>query len=201
MFDVRTYPLISDQIEYPELAVIIRELRQVLANNTPGDVVELGCYEGTTSLFLQRVLCDQASHRRYHVYDSFDGLPAKTAADLSPAGEQFKAGELTASKQGFIKNFKHAGLPLPIIHRAWFEQLTAQDMPPAIAFAFLDGDFFTSIQASLRVVAPLLSEGAVVVVDDYQSEALPGAKRAVDAWAHQHNITVIVEQSLAILRT
>jgi O-methyltransferase len=199
MFNVRGYPLISDQIEYPELEVIIRELFTILDKGVGGAVVELGCYTGTTSLFIQRVLAQQNTCREFHVYDSFSGLPPKAPQDQSPAGTQFKAGELTASKQAFIKNFKQVNLPLPTIHKVWFEQLTAKDMPNKIAFAFLDGDFYTSIKASIEVLTPILTAGACVVIDDYQSEALPGARRAVDEWALRHNYAVRTEQSLAII--
>ena len=201
MIDIYKYPLVSDQIEYPELAVIVRELSRAIEKRVAGAVVELGCYTGTTSLFLQRVLLDQNTEQTLHVYDSFAGLPPKNSQDLSPAGEQFKGGELTASKRQLIKHFKQAMLPLPIIHQGWFEALTPADMPENIAFAFLDGDFYTSIQASLRAITPRLSRGAVIVIDDYQSEALPGARRATDEWARQHGYQVRAEQSLAIIHT
>lgn len=199
MLNVRNFPLISDQIEYPELAVIVRELERVLKNQIAGSVVELGCYTGTTSLFIQRVIQQEALGRSFHVYDSFEGLPQKTAQDLSPAGIQFQAGELSTSKQTFIKHFKHAGLPLPYIHKAWFEELTSDDIPDSVAFAFLDGDFFTSISSSLAILSPVLAAGACVIVDDYQSEALPGARRAVDEWARNNKFSVRTEQSLAII--
>lgn len=199
MLDVRKYPLISDQIEYPELSVIIRELGKVLEQKIDGAVVELGCYTGTTSLFIERLLQTTGDSRAFHVYDSFSGLPPKAVEDNSPAGTQFTAGELSASKQAFITNFKKAGLKIPTIHKVWFEELTVSDMPPSIAFAFLDGDFYTSIAASLAVISPLLVSGAHVVVDDYQSEALPGARKAVDEWAKLYGHSVRSEQSLALI--
>ncbi|HTE22852.1 MAG TPA: hypothetical protein VK674_07510 [Candidatus Limnocylindria bacterium] len=51
---LRTHPLISDQVEAGELRVVLSELNGVIERNTVGDIVELGCYEGTTSLFIQR---------------------------------------------------------------------------------------------------------------------------------------------------
>lgn len=200
MIYVRDYPLVSDQIEYPELAVIVRELQRVLDNHVPGHVVELGCYVGTTSLFLQRVLSAQVSDRTLHVYDSFAGLPQKQAPDHSPVGEQFTAGQLNAKKSTLITHFKHAGLPLPTIHKGWFEELSPADIPQPIAFAFLDGDFFRSIQTSLALITPKLTAGATIVIDDYQSESLPGTKHAVDDWAQAKGLPVRVEQSLAIVQ-
>jgi O-methyltransferase len=99
-----------------------------------------------------------------------------------------------------VRNFKHANLKLPIIHKAWFDDLTASDIPDSIAFAFLDGDYYASIMTSLRLITPHLSPGACIVVDDYQSSALPGARKAVDEWARAHTYSCRSEQSLAILR-
>lgn len=199
MLDIRKYLLVSDQIEYAELAVIIRELVSALKNTSSGSVVELGCYTGTTSLFIQRAMDELHVQRPFHVYDSFSGLPEKVGKDMSPAGEQFKAGELTASKQALIKHFRQAGLQTPIIHRKWFEELEAGDIPAAVAFAFLDGDFYTSIKSSLEIITPALAPGAIIVVDDYQSEALPGARRAADEWAKKHGQSIRSEQSLGII--
>lgn len=200
MIQVKSFKLVSDQIEYPELTVIIRELYRLF--NTPNEaaIVELGCYNGTTSLFIQRALDDLQLDNEFHVYDSFAGLPDKTDADQSPAGHQFKSGELAVSKRAFIKNFNQAGLKLPRIHTGWFNRLSATDMPPSICFAFLDGDFYDSIRDSLLVITPQLVDKAVIIVDDYQSESLPGAQRAVDEWARLHGCTVRSEQSLAIIR-
>lgn len=199
MFEIRKFGLVSDQIDYDELSVIIREAEAVLDANLDGDFVELGCYTGTTALFITRLLREQEANNTLHVYDSFDGLPPKVSADNSPAGEQFKVGELKATKQQLIKHFRQAGLPIPKIHKGWFESLTESDMPAKIAFAFLDGDFYTSIQSSLAVITPQLQKGAVILIDDYVNEALPGARKAADAWAMQHGVSIRPEKSLGIV--
>ena len=197
---LRKYPLISDQVDERELAVILSELsRQLEQSKKGGSVVELGCYIGTTSLFIRRLLNHQASDMPFHVYDSFAGLPPKTAQDSSPAGEQFKTGELAVSRKTFELQFKKAGLRLPVIHKAWFSDLTPQDIPENITFAYLDGDYYDSIRDSLRLVWPKLVPGACVVVDDYANEALPGAARAVSEWLHDHPAQLRVESSLAII--
>src|SRR5690606_6598654 len=142
----------------------------VIENSVPGDVVEFGCYVGTTSVHLQRFL--QGTDRNLWVYDSFAGLPEKTEADISPAGEQFKAGALSADKAQFTRNFKQANLPLPHIKKGWFLDLAHDDLPEKIARAFLDGDYYHSISDPLKLIWPRLAPGAVVVVDDYLNEAL-----------------------------
>lgn len=193
------YKLISDQIESTELTVIIEELDSILERKVAGDVVELGCYTGTTSLFLRRVLDLHESLSELHVYDSFAGLPPKRSEDQSRLGEAFEAGKLRASRFDLQKQFKKAGLRLPVIHKGWFEELGADDLPQAVAFAFIDGDFFSSIMASLKLVWPHLSPGGSMVIDDYDNDKLPGVKRATDDFFGKR-ACLRVQHSLAIIK-
>lgn len=198
---LKTYPIISDQVEPQELRVVLAELESLLANGRHGSIVEFGCYIGSTSVFVQRLLTNYNSDSTYHVFDSFEGLPEKTLYDASPVGEQFKAGELLASKKQFIATMKRAGMPVPTIHKGWFSDLTPADVPTGIMFAFLDGDYYESITTSLRLIQDKLTEDAVIIVDDYANEALPGAARAVDEWIrHQGRYTLRTQSSLAVIR-
>lgn len=196
---IKAHPIISEQVEPRELRVVLMELERLLAAHKHGNVVEFGCYIGSTALFIQRLLTYYNSSDEYHVFDSFEGLPEKSQQDASPAGEQFKSGELLATKKQFITNFKKASLRLPVIHKGWFNQLAMSDVPREIAFAFLDGDYYESIRDSLRLIEDNLITGAVIVVDDYANEALPGAARAVDEWLLRHPGELRVEASLAII--
>ena len=162
-------------------------------------MVEFGCYVGTTSVFIADHL--KLSNKQFYVYDSFEGLPEKTRYDISPAGEQFQPGELAATKRQFIKNFKQLNLPLPIIKKGWFSNLSPDDLPLKISFAFLDGDYYESILDPLKLIWPRLAPGAIIVVDDYANEALPGAAKAVNEWLMTHRARLKVESSLAILQT
>ena len=198
---IKSYSLISDQVDERELTVILNELsRQIESCGPDASVVELGCYIGTTSLFIRRLLDSHNVSLPFHVYDSFEGLPPKTERDSSPAGLQFRTGELAVSRKIFELQFKKAGLRPPTIHKGWFNELTTADMPEDITFAYLDGDYYESISDSLRVIEPCLAQGACIVVDDYANEALPGAARAVDEWLKKHPAQLRVEASLAVIR-
>lgn len=194
------YPIISDQVDAKELGVLLRELEKVLQSGAAGNIVEFGCYVGTTSLFIRRLLDAYDFTGEFHVYDSFAGLPEKTQLDASAAGEQFKAGELLAPRKAFIQNFKKAGLKLPIIHKGWFADVEPDDVPESISFAFFDGDFYESIADSFRACDGRFHEKATIVVDDYVNEALPGAQKAVQQWLKIHAGSVVTEASLGIIR-
>ena len=194
------YSLISDQVDQRELAVILRELGKQRGNlNRDTSVVEFGCYIGTTSLFIRRLLDVFDCETTFHVYDSFAGLPEKVSQDESPAGVQFIAGELKASRKDFEMQFKRAGLKLPRIHKAWFNELSSDDVPNNIAYAYLDGDYYESIHDSLHLIGDKLIPHATIVIDDYANEALPGTAKAVNEWLVRHPASLRVESSLAII--
>jgi O-methyltransferase len=191
--------LLSDQVDEREIEIILRELQHVFDSQVLGDVVEFGCYVGTTSVYLARQLT--GTNRQLYLYDSFDGLPPKTAEDNSLAGDQFQKGQLLAAKSQLIANLRQAHVPMPHIKKAWFKDLEINDVPDNIAFAFLDGDYYQSIRDSLKLITPRLSPGAIIVVDDYASEALPGAARAVNQWLKDYPLAKLqVEHSLAIIK-
>jgi len=191
------HALISNQVNKEQVKAILTELEKTLDQGTIGAVVEFGCYIGTTSLFIRRLLDARSDNREFHVYDSFVGLPPKTTEDESRAGEQFQVGELAVSKKEFLNQFKKAGLQPPITHKGWFSDLGEQDVPNEIAFAFLDGDFYSSIRDSLRLVRPRLQKGGCLIIDDYAREALPGAAKAVHELlagrtiATSHNLGIV----------
>ena len=200
---VDRHSLVSDQVSKNEIKIILTELKRVLDSCVNGNVVEFGCYKGTTSLFLMRLLEGEHSDKKLFIYDSFDGLPDKTDADRAGLGQEFQRGELLATKREVIENFKRAGLKLPVIKKAWFSNLTEHDVPEQISFAYLDGDFYESIRDSFMACAGRFQPGATIVVDDSGNEHLPGAARAVDEWVSGHRDMVQgklrLQDSLAII--
>ena len=184
----------NDQVSELETKRIIELAREQLARQ--GDFVELGCYKGDTSLLLADLL--KGSDKRLWIYDSFEGLPEKRREDDSITGDSFKRGELYVTKREVKERFLRAGLPVPMIRKAWFSELVAEDLPEKIAFAFLDGDFYSSIKDSLRVVDGKLVVGAKLVVHDYNNPALPGVAKAADEWASGRKTRFEIYQSMII---
>lgn len=195
------HPIISDQITKAGLGVVWRELDHLLQQNIPGHIAEFGCYAGTTSVFIRRLLnTHQQSEREFHVYDSFEGLPPKSWQDNNAAGVDFEAGKLYVSKADFAKVFRATNLRPPVVHKGWFDQLGEHDVPQPLAFAFLDGDFYQSILDSLRLVWPRMSPGGTILIDDYKRETLPGVERAITDFFQgkqvrslrgEHNIAIV----------
>ena len=159
-------------------------LVQTILQEIEGDVVELGCFEGVTTILLQKTLDQYNSHKRIHVYDSFEGLPDKSEKD---GDTTYNLGACKTQKEALIQNFEKFHVKLPEIHVGWFQDTLPKELPDKISFAHLDGDFYSSILDSLVYTYPKLTKGAVVVIDDYCDPAvhnvhniLPGVKQACD---------------------
>ena len=71
------------QIPNRETELLLAELDKTL--DLSGDVVEFGCYEGDTSILLADALRNQPDKWLY-LYDSFEGLPEKTAEERGGTG-------------------------------------------------------------------------------------------------------------------
>ena len=193
------------QVSDRETEEILTLAEKSLEND--GAFVELGCYKADTSVKLERLLEQHGSAftpetgKRLWIYDSFAGLPKRDAKDGSAAGTEFKEGELLVTKREVVEKFKRNNLHLPVIKKAFFENLDPQkDLPEKIAFAFLDGDLYTSIRTSLNLITPKLTPTAIII-HDYYNPQLQGVAKATDEWLKQNPSRKIVKQleTLAII--
>jgi O-methyltransferase len=189
---------VTDQLSSDEIKTICATLRAIIEKGVEGDVVEFGCYEGGSAVAMQELLKIYDYPKQLWLYDSFAGLPEKTAEDESVRGAQFQRGELKASKARLQRNFIKRDVRLAHVVAGWFFELDPEDLPDQIAFAFLDGDYYESIMDSLKLIWPKLTAGSVVLIDDYQNAALPGVKKAIDEWADRYDLPVKIDKTIAI---
>ena len=185
----------NDQVTEKETEKIIDLAKKCL--KVEGDVMEMGCYKGDTSLLLAEVLV--GTGKELWIYDSFEGLPEKGAEDESALGVNFKQGELLVTKREVKERFLRAGLPVPAIKKAWFADLVETDLPEKISLAFLDGDLYESIKDSLHLVGSKMTNGGIIIIHDYNNPALPGVVKAVDEWMKDKKYLKEVFQSMAII--
>ena len=174
------YPVAIGQSSPSKAYHVLMELQHVIREGVPGHVVELGCFEGETTMLMRRLLDElNETHRELHVYDSWEGVPSAASQDETlPGIPPFEKGMCRAQRTTFTASFEQRGLRLPFVHSGWFGNIPDVDYPSPIAFAFFDGDMYSSITDSFVKVYPKLAARARVVIDDYEWERLPGVKRA-----------------------
>lgn len=165
---------------------------QTCAYGVPGDLVEIGCAIGESSVVIQSVLAAGGDRtKRFHVYDSFEGLPPPSDADAVDG--IYHQGDMLAPRDRFEATFRQAGLAAhPDVHPGWFQQTIPAQLPDRISFALIDCDLYSSTAHVLPHVYPRLARGAIVMFGVYYDPgvyardgirgtyASPGVKRATD---------------------
>mgnify|MGYP003123832781 CR=1 FL=1 len=160
-----------------EHKTILTYLQYVLNNNIKGDIVEFGCYGGSTSIAIKKLLKTNNSNKKLYVYDSFEGLPKNHPNDnISSNCKGSMASSLETYKDNITKNNCD-----PInITKGYFADIKESQLPDNIAFAFYDGDLYQSTLDFLNKVKDKMTKGSIIVFDDYIHPAgiFPGTKIA-----------------------
>lgn len=146
-----------------------------------GDFVECGVWRGGMSAAIVELLGPQ---RHAHLFDSFEGLPP--AKDID--GKEAIAWQQDTSAPNYYDNcaaeekfardaMKAAAHQKYTIYKGWFDQTLKNYNARPIAVLRLDGDWYDSIKVCLDYLFPLVVEGGIVILDDYNT--WDGCTRAV----------------------
>lgn len=189
---METLPLISGMMWKCHIYGILVNLKKVIDEGLEGDVVELGCNVGTTSIFIQKFLKQYCPNKKFYVYDSWQGLPDRHEKDGNNT-KTFIKGSCKTSKDVFINNFKTLNIELPIINDGFFKDIPDDKYPNKICFAFFDGDLYTSIIDSFNKTFNKMVKGSIIIIDDIggiplENHELPGAENAVKEFTQKHNL-------------
>jgi len=178
--------LLSEMVSKKHIEIILENLKKSLS--IEGEVVELGCNIGTTSIHIQKAL--KETNKKLYVYDSFQGLPEPTNFD----GIIYKKGDCNSTKKQFIENLKN---DLPIINEGLFSEC---EYPNKICFAFFDGDFYSSIMDSFNMVYSKISKGGYILIHDYKFEKLPGVEKACNEFLKDKPEKIIEKDNIGIIK-
>jgi hypothetical protein len=131
-------------------------LLRYAAGEAPPDglMIECGVADGASLRHLAR-----DSVRRFHGFDSFEGLPEAWAGTFEQKGKFGRGGALPEVPGNVV------------LHKGWFEQtlpaFLAAHPDDSVAFLHVDCDIYSSTGTVLRLLAPRLKPGAVLVFDEY----------------------------------
>ena len=53
---INSLPVITNMMGHHEIYGVLKHLQYVLENDIPGDIVEFGCFVGTVSIFIRKML-------------------------------------------------------------------------------------------------------------------------------------------------
>jgi O-methyltransferase len=174
----------------------MRSVEYINRVSIPGDIVEIGVWRGGSILSMIKMHEQNANalQRRFHLYDTFTGMTPATNNDIDHTGRH--ANELIQENPFFkcessLSEVKHniasnTSISSDLIkyHVGDICNTPKSDIPDKIAILRLDTDWYESTKFELENFYNHVSEGGIVIVDDYGH--WQGAKRAVDEFLQKH---------------
>jgi O-methyltransferase len=141
-----------------------------------GDYMEFGVFKGYCLWHAQKVARRrQMSAMRFFGFDSFAGLPAPQGIDAT-AAEDFYQGQYSCSKAVVERNLDANGVDWDrtfLIEGFFRDSLTAETRErygmKRVALALIDCDLYESTSQVLEFLAPLVDEGTILMLDDWNA--------------------------------
>ena len=153
-----------------------------------GDIVECGVSIGHGTLYFMLLSELMGKERQIYGFDSFQGFPAPTAADLKADGAFEVSHGTLASPLEMVSRVLHDGrVPQRLIDnnlhlvRGFFES-SLPHYEGDIALLHLDCDLFESYTCCLSLLYDKVVPGGLIMFDEYEDPHFPGAKKAIDTF-------------------
>ena len=145
-----------------------------LVEDVPGDTAECGVYRGAGSYLICRANIRSRQPRCHHRFDSFEGLSTPSAAD----GAYWSSGDLAVGLAVVRTNLaEYEGVRY---YKGWIPERFGEVAEAKFAFVHIDVDLMQPTRDSVAFFYSRLSEGGILLCDDYGFTTCPGATRAVD---------------------
>jgi O-methyltransferase len=201
---VMTYTIAGPERTY----ALWTAIKYILARRIPGTIVECGVWRGGSMMAAAKTLlaCGDRS-RELYLFDTFQGMTEPTAEDVDNYGKT--AAEMMAEavlkkrpreKSIFVdvplstvqKNMRRTGYPEKKIHYVVgpVESTVPGSAPQEIALLRLDTDWYESTKHELEHLFPRLSQGGVLIIDDYG--VFRGSQKATDEFLANSKIPVLL---------
>ena len=179
-------------------------VQRVIDEAVPGDIVECGCWRGHSTWLVAHALQAARWPGRFFVFDSFEGgLSDKVAADRIGRGDT-DAERTLEQKRLFASNFDDVAalmkpFPFTSLHAGWIPDVfaTVPELDQRrFALVHVDVDLYEPTRDCLARFGPRMSDGGVIVIDDYGSANFPGCRTAVDEYRAAHPPKLFLESHL-----
>lgn len=155
-----------------------------------GAYCEFGVYDGRSFLMAGHALKNQCGG--FYAFDSYQGI----GGALDGETDHYKDGDYRANVQTLEYNLRYAGLenlPYKVISGFFEETLVNRtsvddDIGP-ISIVHIDVDVYYPAKLALNYVTPGLSDGALLMFDDYDQLAARndlGERRALAEWLDEN---------------
>ena len=207
------------ELQDVRLSALRLQAREIEARKIPGDVAELGVYQGAFAAEINRLFPE----RRLWLFDTFEGFHARdlaieaertgvktqrrsfsdTTIELvrsrlpHPERARFVKGYFPESLKGFdfMEESENDVMQepvnaMPACSRSHTEQ-RKESGEPCFALVSLDPDLYEPTLEGLRYFYPRLAPGGRILIHDYTSTQFEGVKMAVDEYCRARELFVV----------
>jgi O-methyltransferase len=151
-----------------------------------GDFVECGVFRGFMSAVAAHYVDFGVQPKRWHLYDTFEGVPA---GDLNAGQSSPPEFAQAGLHDAIVRRF--AAYPNVVVHRGRVPQILVESAPARIAFLHLDMNSAKAEIGALELLYDRLAAGAFVLLDDYGWYAYRAQKEAEDAFFGTRGVGVL----------
>jgi len=176
-------------IQDVRLSALRLHAREIEARKIPGDVAELGVYQGAFAAEINRLFPE----RRLWLFDTFEGFHARDLAiEAARTGVKTQRRSFADTTMELVRS----RLPHPEMARfvqGYFpESLEGLNLNnPCFALVSLDPDLYEPTLEGLRYFYPRLAPGGRILIHDYTSCQFEGVKMAVDEYCRAEGLFVV----------
>lgn len=170
-----------------------------------GNIAEIGCSDGSTTLFLNKFMDDLGMEKRYFAVDTFAGF-IREDVDYEVSKRNKDAAHYSAfqvnKKKWFEWTMSRNNIKRVQAIEADVNIFDLKQLGP-LSFVLLDLDLFRPMKKALNDLYPVLSPGGLIVVDDCDSgdERWDGSNQAYREFAAVNGLPVnIVHQKLGLIK-
>lgn len=154
--------------------------------DVPGDIAELGVYQGDFAWQLNLAFPD----RPLHLFDTFSGFDETDLAVEAAAVQKQARLDFSDTSADAVM----ARMPYPeqvVLHAGRFPE-TAAALERCFALVSLDADLYTPTLAALLYFLPRMNDGGVLLVHDYANPRFPGVAQAVHDYEAQQGTLALL---------
>jgi O-methyltransferase len=187
----------------PQLCFLCRCIEET--KDVEGDIAEIGCADGSTTVFLNRYMDAQDIHKCYYALDTFSGfMPEDIEYEVSNRG---KTGDLfdgfrINKKKWFDATMRHNNISRVRSIKTDVNKYDLTSLGP-LSFVLLDVDLYRPMKKALPELYQVLSPGGIIVVDDCDPSSIQwdGSDQAYKEFSKQKDKSIhIVHRKLGILK-
>jgi hypothetical protein len=147
-----------------------------LVSDVPGDTVECGAFEGAGSELICMGTGSDQYERVHCVFDSFEGLSSPSRVD----GVYWSEGDMSSSEELLKGNLSH--VESIEVYKGLIPFRFSEVEDRFFSFVHIDVDLYQPTLDSIEFFYPRMSDGAVLVCDDYGFTSCPGATKAIEQY-------------------